>query len=118
MSDSSHLPPRFSNLPHNLAVDGAADAVLQLEVHLGDGVLGEHGCIGNVTDGGALDHVADGETLDRLVLGCAARAVGAADRLHVAAALLIASTVLHHLCQYIDFWPRASCGWKVGVRWV
>lgn len=41
------------------------------------------------TDGGRLDHVADGESLDRLVLGGASRAVGAADGLDVAAALLV-----------------------------
>ena len=41
------------------------------------------------TDGGGLDHVADGESLDRLVLGCASRAVGAADGLDVATTLLV-----------------------------
>ena len=41
------------------------------------------------TDGGGLDHVADGESLDCLVLGSASRAVGAADGLDVAAALLV-----------------------------
>ena len=34
---------------HDLAVDGAADAVLELEVHLGDGVVGEDRGIGNIT---------------------------------------------------------------------
>lgn len=34
---------------HNLAVDGARDAVLQLQVHLGDSVVGEHGGIGDIT---------------------------------------------------------------------
>jgi hypothetical protein len=41
------------------------------------------------TDGGGLDHVADGESLDCLVLGSASRAVGAADGLDVATALLV-----------------------------
>lgn len=41
------------------------------------------------TDGGRLDHVADGESLDRLVLWRASRAIGAADGLDVAAALLV-----------------------------
>lgn len=34
---------------HDLAVDGARDAVLQLQVHLGDGVVGEDGGVGNIT---------------------------------------------------------------------
>jgi hypothetical protein len=45
------------------------------------------------TDGGRLNHVADGESLDCLVLGSASRAVGAADGLDVAAALLVTAAV-------------------------
>lgn len=37
------------NVPDDLAVDSAGDAVLELEVHLGDGVLGEYGGIGDIT---------------------------------------------------------------------
>lgn len=36
-------------VPNDLAVDSAGDAVLQLEVHLGDGVLGEDGGLGDIT---------------------------------------------------------------------
>jgi hypothetical protein len=111
---------RGLHIPHDLSVDSARDAVLELQVHLGDGVLGEDGGIGDITctgqskiplqcwyqmrargegdgrrtDGGRLDHVADGESLYRLVLGCASRAVGAADGLDVAAALLVAAAVV------------------------
>lgn len=49
---------------------------------------------GRRTDGGRLDHVPDGESLDCLILGCASRAVGATDRLDVAAALLVAAAVV------------------------
>ena len=45
------------------------------------------------TDGGGLNHVADGESLDGLVLGGASRAVGAADGLDVATALLVTAAV-------------------------
>jgi hypothetical protein len=45
------------------------------------------------TDSGGLNHVADGESLDCLVLGSASRAVGAADGLDVAAALLVATAI-------------------------
>lgn len=115
-------------------MDSAGDTVLQLQVHLGDGVVGEDGgvrditcdsklelvqcsrpifhsaffsfcvqfegssriCVvrlGRRTDSSGLNHVADGESLDRLVLGGASRAVGAADGLDVAAALLVTSAV-------------------------
>lgn len=36
-------------IPNDLAVDGARDAVLELQVHLGDGVLGEDGGIRDIT---------------------------------------------------------------------
>lgn len=74
-------------------MNGARDTVLQLEVHLGDGVLGEDGSVRDITDGSRLDHVADGEALDGLILGRASRAVAAADGLGVAAALLVATAV-------------------------
>lgn len=41
------------NIPHNLSVDGARDAVLELQVHLGDGVLGVDGGFGDITYDGA-----------------------------------------------------------------
>lgn len=98
---------------HYLAVDGARDAVLELEVHFWDGIVLEDAGVGDVacgngrsvfcwvsgidgkgkrrTNSGALDHIADGESLDRLILGGAAGAVRAANGLDVAAAFLIAS---------------------------
>lgn len=55
-SSEAHTQPRRSchtpgkdNVPDNLAVDGARDAVLQLQVHLGYGVLREDGGIRDVT---------------------------------------------------------------------
>lgn len=51
------------------------------------------------TDGGRLNHVADGKSLDGLVLGSASRAVGAANGLDVASALLVTAVgraLLHH----------------------
>ena len=36
-------------LPNNLAMDGARDTVLQLEVHLGNSVFREYGCIRDIT---------------------------------------------------------------------
>jgi hypothetical protein len=55
-SSEAHTQPRRSchtpgkdNVPDNLAVNGARDAVLQLQVHLGYGVLREDGGIRDVT---------------------------------------------------------------------
>lgn len=39
----------LSSVPNNLAVNSAGDAVLELQVHLGDRVLGEDGGIGDIT---------------------------------------------------------------------
>lgn len=45
------LPHRLKglNIPHDLSVDSARDAVLELQVHLGDSVLGEDGGIRDIT---------------------------------------------------------------------
>lgn len=45
---SCHTPGK-DNVPDNLAVDSTRDAVLQLQVHLGDSVLGEDGGIRDIT---------------------------------------------------------------------
>jgi hypothetical protein len=55
------------------------------------------------TNGGRLDHVADGESLDRLVLGCASRAVGAADGLDVATTLLVTTLTRSQYLSHIQF---------------
>jgi hypothetical protein len=81
-------------------MDGARNAVLKLQVHLRNGVLGEDGGIGNITDGGRLDHITDGESLDSLILGGASRAVRTTDRLDMSASLLVAtvgSSFLDHV---------------------
>lgn len=44
-------PPSRTNVPNDLAVNGTRDAVLQLEVHLGDGVLGKDRGVRDVTCG-------------------------------------------------------------------
>lgn len=40
---------RFKDIPNDLAVNGARNAVLELEVHLGHRVLGEDGGVRDVT---------------------------------------------------------------------
>ena len=69
---------------NDVRVDGARDAVVDLEVQLGQRVLAVDRRVREVADCGRLDHVAHGEALDSLVLGHAAAAVAAAHRLDVA----------------------------------
>lgn len=64
-SDTSALSGTNSD---NLAVDGARNTVVDLDVELWKGVFLVDGSLGNVTNGGRLDHVSDGESLDGLVL--------------------------------------------------
>lgn len=40
---------RASNIPHDLSVNGARDTVLELQVHLGNGVFGEDGGLRDIT---------------------------------------------------------------------
>ncbi len=40
---------RVEIVPNDLAVDSAGDTVLQLEVHLGDGIVGEDGGVRDIT---------------------------------------------------------------------
>ena len=49
-------------LPNDLAVDSTAHAVLELEVHLGNGVLWEDRGVGDIADGSRFNHVADLES--------------------------------------------------------
>jgi hypothetical protein len=43
------VPATRTNVPDNLAVDSARDAVLQLEVHLGNRVFGDHRGVRDIT---------------------------------------------------------------------
>lgn len=121
--DVEEVQPRFisvRDIPDNLAMDSARNAVLQLEVHLGNGVFWEYRGIGDITNGGGsamirisfsnserrhlLDHVADGESLYRLVLGGTSRAVGATDGLDMASARLVTAVgcaLLDHFGEFV-----------------
>jgi len=76
---------------NNLSVNGTADAVLQLKIHLWDGIFGEDRGIRDITNSGRFNHITDGKSLDCLVLWCASTAVGATDGLYMATTLLVAS---------------------------
>merc|ERR1719444_89770 len=87
------LPGLTRPVPHNLGVDGAADAVGELGVQLGQLVAGVHAGVGDVPHGGGLHDVPDHELLDGLVLGAGLGAVGAADKLDMAAAVLVPASI-------------------------
>ena len=76
-----------------LGVDGAADAVGELGVQLGQLVAGVHASVGDVPHGGGLHDVPDDELLDGLVLGARLGAVGAPNELDVPAAVLVAASI-------------------------
>jgi hypothetical protein len=48
-SEEAEMCGSWACIPNNLAVNSAGDAVLELQVHLGDRVLGEDGGIGDIT---------------------------------------------------------------------
>ena len=66
---------------------------MHLGVKLGENVSIVHARLLDVPDGGLLHDVPHLKPLDRLVLGAALGAVGAADVLHMAAAMLVAAAV-------------------------
>ena len=74
-----------------MGVDGARDAVRDLDVQLWQHVLIVHAGLADVTDRSGLDDVAHREALHSLVLRDGTRAVRAAHKLDVTAAVLVAS---------------------------
>lgn len=80
-------------IAHHLGVDCTRHTVVELRIELGKHVRVPDAGLGDITDGGSLHNVADDELLDRLILGHAAGAVGAAHGLHMAAVVLVASSV-------------------------
>lgn len=77
----------------DVGVDGARHAVLHLQVKLGDLVNVVDAGLLHVSLSGGLNHVADLETLHSLILGNATGAVGTANRVYVAAALAVLTTI-------------------------
>lgn len=64
------------------------------------------------TNSSRLDHVADGKSLDGLVLGRAAGAVAAADRVHMTTTLLV-TTVVRSLFEELKLASASERGrWR------
>ena len=96
---------------HNAGVDAAGDAVLLLDVDLGQmEVLGVLVCkvVFHVSPGRTVEHVPHLESLDRLVLADKASAVSTADSLG-AALVILRSTVVTSLRWHIFINNQSSC---------
>ena len=116
----THLTEVHGTHTHLAGVDGAGDAVRDLQVHLGDVVVRDRGGLAQVTDGGLLDHVAHDEALDCLVLRGLLCAVAATHGGGVSTALLVTSVVASldgHL-EGVVWETRAGMNEVVGVRGV
>merc|ERR1719190_18940 len=74
-------------------MDGRRDAVVLLQVQLGDGVVLIDRGLGEITHRGRVDHVADHVLLDGFVLGDAGGRVLATDEANVSAAFFVASII-------------------------
>eukprot|EP01085_Mycamoeba_gemmipara_P001415 Mycagemm_TRINITY_DN3308_c0_g1::TRINITY_DN3308_c0_g1_i1::g.1415::m.1415 type:complete len:155 gc:universal TRINITY_DN3308_c0_g1_i1:484-20(-) len=106
---------------HDVAVNSARNAVLHLDVHLGEAVLiihaGDSASLEDITERCLLDNVAHHEALDGLILGDAATAVRATNGLGVTATVLgtaIIPSLLGHAGQDravknsgLDPWAKA-----------
>lgn len=90
---STVLASLLGPVAHNLGVDGAGDAVVELGVQLGQRVRLVDASHCDVPHGGSLHDVADDKLLDGLVLGHATSAVGAPYGLDVTATVLGATVV-------------------------
>merc|ERR1719195_492925 len=90
---SAVLPGLARPVPHHLGVDGAANAVGQLSVKLGQLVAAVDAGVGDVPHGGCLHNVPDDELLDGLVLGAGLGAVGTPHELDMATTVLVPAVV-------------------------
>ena len=85
------------------SVDSAGDAVLELDVDLGDSEVIESGVFLKISLGRAIDHISDGVSFNGFILGGQTTAVGANDGLNVTSTLLGSSVI-------------SSLGWHLLLR--
>jgi hypothetical protein len=72
-------------------MDSSLDAVVHLNVKLGERIVLVSGSLANISQRGSIDNVSNDESLDGLVLGNSLSGGHAADTLHVASTFLVSS---------------------------
>lgn len=93
-------------IAHHLGVDCAGHAVMELRVEFGQHIGVPDAGLADIAHSSRLNNVADNKLLDRLILGHTTGTVGAAHGLHMAAIVLVTSTItalLRHLGSCIVF---------------
>merc|ERR1740129_1554666 len=90
---SSVLSRLARPIPHNLGVDSAGHAVVELRIQFGKLVARVDAGLRDIPNGSSLHDVPDHKLPDRLVLRDTLGAVGATDVLDVAPAVLVTSVV-------------------------
>ena len=93
---------------NDFGVDSARHAVDGLDVEFGQSELLKDRGFSDITDCSLFDHVTDHESLDCLVLRHTARAVGAAQELDVASAVLASSVVSSFLGLMASDWITST----------
>jgi len=81
------------SVAHDLAVDCAADAVVQLSIQLRQRIRGVYGCLREISHGSCFNNVSDNKLFDRLVLRNAPRTVCAAHGVHVTTTFLWTTSI-------------------------
>lgn len=102
----------LGSVSHDLAVDGARDAVVQLSIQLREHVWGVHGRLTDIPHGSSFHNIADDEFFNRLILGNAASTVGASHWLYMATVMLAASSV----APLLGLQENKCSGWVVRLR--
>merc|ERR1719228_1796099 len=104
------LPGLSGSVADNLGVDGAAHAVAQLSIQLGELVASVHTGLGDVPDSSSLNDVPDDELLDGLILGDALGTVSATHGLDMAPSVLVTAVVAAFGCHSLVEVNQASIG--------
>jgi len=106
------LPGFPGPVTHNLGVDGAAHAVAELSIQLGQLIAGVDWCLGDVSHCSGLNNVPDDELLDGLVLRHTLGAVGATDGLDMAPSVLVTAVVATLGCHSLVEVNQAILAWS------
>jgi len=85
-----------------MGVDSTSDAVLRLDIQLGDEVIIIHGGLLDISLGGCVHHVLHHESLDSLVLGTGTGTVVAADVRDTTSVLAVLAAITSLLGHFLS----------------